>query len=109
MAWPEGVTHAYDLPWNFVTMWQQAMMIIGWQENLSDDDMPPRVIWGDSKKLEAHFALLKKKWSGKSDEVDKPYGSFDDAIKGRDVQVKNRFGDFAKESLSMAYEDYSDF
>lgn len=111
MAWPEGVTQAWDLPWNFSFMWQQALLIIGWQENLSDEDMPPKSIWSDGPALEAHFAKVKAKWNGKdTGDLSAPKGSFDDAADGKySVQIRNRIGDYVRESLNDGYDDFSDW
>lgn len=110
MAWPEGVTHVYDLPWNFVSAWQQAMTILNWQDNLPEEDMPPRVIWHDADALEAHFKKVRAKWRGKDDgELDAPVGTFDDAIGGHRVQIKNRLADFVRESMNDPWDDFSEF
>ena len=110
MAWPDGVTHAFDLPWNFVSAWQQAITIMNWQENLADEDMPPKHIWRDSEKLEAHFKQIKSKWKGKGEQdLDAPMGSFDDVESGHRVQIKNRLGDYVRESMNDAHDDFSNF
>jgi hypothetical protein len=111
VAWPEGVTHVYDLPWNFVAAWQQAITILNWQENLPEEDMPPKSIWRDGDLLEAHFKKIKAKWRGKDEgEFDSPRGSFDDAIDGKfSVNIRNRLGDYVRESLNDPWDDFSDF
>lgn len=110
MAWPEGVTHMWDLPWNFISAFQQASMIIGWQESLSQEEMPPKQIWRDNDKLNEHFKNLRKKWSGKeTDELDAPMGTFEDAKSGQRVQVRNRIGDYVRESMSDQWDDFTDF
>ena len=83
---------------------------MNWQENLPDEDMPPKHIWRDSEKLAAHFKKVKGKWKGKGEQdLDAPLGSFDDVESGHRVQIKNRLGDYVRESMNDAYDDFSNF
>jgi len=50
----------------------QAERISGWQENLIDDEMPPRWMWHLDWELEEHFELVKSKRASK-------YGTPEDA------------------------------
>jgi hypothetical protein len=40
---------------------EHAYKILNWQENLSDDEMPPRWMWHLDWELEAHFATVRRK------------------------------------------------
>jgi hypothetical protein len=82
---------------------------LNWQENLTEEDMPPRHIWRDNDRLEAHFAALKNKYKSDKDPYDAPAGTFDDAMGGHRVLVKNRLGDYVRESLNQPWDDFSEF
>lgn len=55
---------------------RQALTFISFQENLEEDEMPPRSIWLDAERLEEHFAAVKvrrkEKVSGSSSEIEDP-------------------------------------
>ncbi len=97
------------MPWNFVSAWQQAITILNWQENLPEEDMPPKSIWRDGDKLDAHCKRVKKKWKGGSEDENVPMGSFEDFNSGKKVQLKNRIGDYVRESLHTPHDDFRDF
>lgn len=62
-------------------------MILGWYDHLSSEDIPPRHIWFDSKRLKRHFDAVKGRWSG---EQEAPEGTLDDVRDGRDVTLRNK-------------------
>lgn len=50
---------------------------LSWEENLEEDERPPRSIWADGMRLKEWFDVVKKKrtekWSGKGKpEIDDP-------------------------------------
>ena len=48
-----------------MSVYQHALMITSWQENLVGDEMPPRWMWHLDWELETHFALVKSKRDAK--------------------------------------------
>lgn len=49
------------MPADFIMVLNQALQILGWQENLVDDEMPPKWMWHLDWELETHFKLVKKR------------------------------------------------
>lgn len=38
-----------------------ALQFLSWEENLDEDEMPPRSIWFNGRQLEEHFRAVKKR------------------------------------------------
>ena len=68
------------------------MTILGWYENLQEEEIPPKRLWLNGKGLERHFKQLKEKWKGKHSE-EAPEGTLDDAKMGHDVTLRNKLLD----------------
>jgi hypothetical protein len=58
---PDGVSKVADLPSDFFIAFEQATRILSWQENLSEDEMPPRWMWHLDWELDEWFLDVKKK------------------------------------------------
>lgn len=58
--YPPGITHLVELPDVLFDAIRKALQFISFQENLDEDEMPPRSIWLDGEALEAHFAWVKE-------------------------------------------------
>lgn len=56
---PDGIRHLWDAPWKLHDAIYHALVIIGWQENLPDDEMPPENIWLDNSALRDWFKSVK--------------------------------------------------
>jgi len=69
--------------------------------------MPPRKIWHDGDKLEAHFNAIKAKWSGNKDEEFKE-GSWEEAESGESVTLRNRFADYVRVNQKLDLDDFSE-
>lgn len=73
---PEGVDHLVDAPYSLHQSIIFALRVIRWEEDLSPDERPPKRIWLDNRRLEAHFAEVQRKrdekYGDKRDEDDLP-------------------------------------
>lgn len=109
VAWPPEVENPIDLPWPFVEAWQTALTVLGWFENLSEDDQPPKDIWHDSRRLEAHFAEIRSKWRGKSSDAgtEAPEGSLADAEAGMNVTLRNKLVEYVKVAVDPGDDDFT--
>lgn len=65
--YPPGITDLRDIPAIWFDAIRKALTFISWQENLEDEEQPPRAIWLEPDKLEAHFALVKQRRKEKFD------------------------------------------
>jgi hypothetical protein len=66
---PEGVGHLLDLPYVLFDAIQRALMILGWHENLLEEEQPPRRIWADNERLNEWFADVKRKRKQEADDT----------------------------------------
>lgn len=60
-----------------------GLQFIGWQENLDEDEMPPRSIWFNEDDLDEHFKQVRKARKekyGNKDEEEGP-GPIEDPIR----------------------------
>jgi hypothetical protein len=73
-----------------VEAWSFGLTVLGWQENLQEEEMPPRWMWHDSKALNEHFRELRRKWKSDGD-TEAPEGSLADAANGQDVTLRNAY------------------
>ena len=80
------------------------MMILAWNENLPEDEMPPKEVWYDEKKLERHFQNIKdkrkRKWGNEAEE-----GTLDDA-QGKNVTLRNKLLDRYLDAQTDVADDY---
>lgn len=53
-------------PWYLVEACQVALQISHWQENLTDEDIPPENIWHHATALKGWFDRLKAKWKARA-------------------------------------------
>lgn len=58
---PEGISRVADLPVDFFGALEQATRILSWQENLTEDEVPPRWMWHLDWELDTWFLEVKKK------------------------------------------------
>lgn len=69
--WPEGIHKASYI---LVHAVNEALMVLGWHENLPKNEIPPRNIWWSGKLLDQWFEDVderrKRKASGKSSTYD---------------------------------------
>lgn len=55
MLLPSGVTSVDDVPWDLMHAIEHAQGVLGWQKNLSKEEMPPRWMWPFTDELELWF------------------------------------------------------
>jgi hypothetical protein len=55
--WPEGVM---DMPYDLHLTLNYALSVIGWYENLPEEEQPPRHIWWSEEKLAKWFKEVKE-------------------------------------------------
>jgi len=55
MLFPPGVDSVAEIHWDLNFAIEHANTIIGWQRNLSKDEMPPRWMWAFADELEIWF------------------------------------------------------
>lgn len=77
---PEGC-QLIDAPHPFVNAINMALTFLSWQENVLKKEQPPKRIWLDGEKLDAHFKLMDKR----REEETKSQGN-DPAWRGEMVQ-----------------------
>jgi len=82
------------------------MTILSWYENYGDDS-PPREIWHDHKKIEAHMANIRKKWGGSSHE-EAPEGTLADHEAGKNVTLRNRLVDQYLAAIGSQSDDFDE-
>jgi hypothetical protein len=56
---PDGVSYV-DAPHPFASAIKMAATFLSWGENIEQKYMPPKRIWLDGEKLEAHFKRVEK-------------------------------------------------
>ena len=61
---PSGCGSIEDIPVDLFRAIQHAERIVSWQENLMDDEMPPRWMWPFEEKLSSWFEDVKSKRNG---------------------------------------------
>lgn len=71
---PEGFTHLADAPYPLTNAIESGLTVLGWEDNLDEDEQPPKRIMDDPKKLKQHFAWVKRKREAEMD----PKGSIRD-------------------------------
>lgn len=65
--YPPGITDIRDLPAVWFDAIRRALTFISFQENLEPDEQPPRSIWLDPERLEAHFNWVDQRRKEKFD------------------------------------------
>lgn len=45
MVWPRGCTSIEDVPWDLLEAIKHAHIVLGWQEHLTKEEMPPEWMW----------------------------------------------------------------
>lgn len=90
---PRGVTSVEDLPADLASAIAHAYSILNWQENLTEEEMPPRWMWHLDWELEQWFeevdiARQAKYNVGDSDSGDEQAKM----VKNEDPELKSRFG-----------------
>lgn len=89
MMLPAGCTSIEDMPCDLAIALDQAYRILHWQENLTEDEMPPKWMWHLEWELELWFEeverLREEKYGGGRDE-EVPM------MKNEDPDLKARFG-----------------
>ena len=50
-----------DIPVDLFFAIDHALRIVNWQENLTEDEMPPKWMWHLDWELETHFEIIKSK------------------------------------------------
>lgn len=59
IIWPKGYT-AEDIPADVFNVINHALVIVGWQENLTEEEMPEYWKWHLDWEIEAHFLKVKR-------------------------------------------------
>ncbi len=65
--YPPGITDLREVPAMWFDAIRRALTFISWQENLEEEEQPPRSIWLDPDKLADHFAQVKQRRKEKFD------------------------------------------
>lgn len=52
-----------DIPADLMLAIDHSLRILSWQENLMEDEMPPKWMWHLDSELQTHFEILKEKRS----------------------------------------------
>jgi hypothetical protein len=72
MLYPPDVTSILEVPADLAMCIEQAFRICSWQENLQEDEMPPKWMWHLEWELETWFAEVdqarKDKYGGDADD-----------------------------------------
>lgn len=90
---PKGVSSVEDLPADLASALSHAYLILSWQENLPEDEIPPRWMWHLDWELERHFEEVeiarRQKYGTASDdgELEGP-----NVLVNDDPEIKRRFG-----------------
>lgn len=58
---PDWVVDVRDLPYPLFDAIRQAETVLSWEENLPEDEMPPKRIWDEPEALQEWFAEVKRK------------------------------------------------
>jgi hypothetical protein len=59
--YPPGITDLREVPAMWFDAIRRALIFISWQENLEEEEQPPRRIWLDDEQLKEHFAAVKQR------------------------------------------------
>jgi hypothetical protein len=89
--WPEGVHKASYV---LVQAVNEALMVLGWHENLPKDEIPPRNIWWSGKLLDQWFEDVERRRDKKSGTRRSTYDEADDV-----PSMGNTLAEDAKEKL----------
>ncbi len=88
---PFGVNSIEDIPADLASAIDHGYKVISWQENMSEEEVPPRWMWHLDWELEAWFeevdAARKAKYGGDSDDREEV-----PLIKNDDPALRERFG-----------------
>jgi hypothetical protein len=88
---PEGVEHLVDAPYSLHQSILFALRVIRWEEELSPDERPPKRIWLDNPRLEAHFAEVQRKrdekYGGNGSRDDRDLADNDPRVKHNTVRL----------------------
>lgn len=73
---PEQVTALSDLPWTIFNAVTLGLTFLNMLENTVSEELPPRRIWLDAKKMETHWNNVQKsreaKAKGESKDIEDP-------------------------------------
>lgn len=75
---PGKVESVEDVPWEFTYVLNHALRILNWQENLVDDEVPPKWMWLFEDELEKWFKEVdraRKEKFGRGDD-EEPEGGY---------------------------------
>lgn len=88
---PYGVESIEDVPADLALAIDHGYKILSWQENLTEEEMPPRWMWHLDWELEIHFeeldAIRRAKYGSSSDDREEV-----PMMKNDDPALKERFG-----------------
>ena len=69
---PHGIESIEDIPWDLVRAIEHAHLILGWQENLVSEEIPPRWMWAHDYELKQWFDEIRmareEKYGGDHDD-----------------------------------------
>lgn len=65
MLLPEGAVNINEMPADLSDALSHALLILSWQKNLSEDEMPPRWMWSFNDELERWFDEVTRKRENK--------------------------------------------
>lgn len=69
---PEGISSLADAPFNLVDAVTMGLGYLSFEEH-APEDRPPKRIWQQPEKLEAHWNAVRKRWKeGASGEIEDP-------------------------------------
>lgn len=77
---PLGCENVLSVPHDLHTALEQAHRVLSWQENLTDEEMPPRWMWHLDWELNAHFDSVKRK-------RDEKYGASPTSAEGESEEL----------------------
>lgn len=88
---PRGVSCVEDVPADLAMVIDHGFKILSWQENLQEEEMPPKWMWHLDWELEKWFeevdVLRKAKYSGQADDREEVPMMVND-----DPEMAERFG-----------------
>lgn len=74
--WPEGIHKASNV---LVQAVNEALMVLGWYENLPKEEVPPRNIWWSGELLDDWFQDVEKRRDRKASGRQSTYEQADDS------------------------------
>lgn len=77
--YPDGVERLNDIPYSLHDALEHATTVLGWRENLDEDEIPPRLIWFNNEKLKDWFKEVQRKRKAKYGSEDGP-GPIEDPV-----------------------------